>query len=189
MMNMNESATTWSKVAANIQGSLWTVLLQSDSASTNGVRKTINFTTRMGFLSTLLLSLASIITPLGLYESILVENTPQNTRFAYARDSSVFGVGTLPRPIEGFSRICGSFGPPVACPNSNSTIVSSIDADGFTISDEDVIDVRIPSDYMAYLQSGAQAMGATVSSIFDIGYRTYTYRTDTDFQTHNEGKK
>jgi hypothetical protein len=185
---MNESALTWSKVGANIQGSLWPTILRTDSTASNGVRMSIRLTTKLGILSTLFLSLASIITPLGLYESIAPGNAPQSVEFVYAKDSSVFGIGTLPRPAEGFNRNCGYAGP-VACPGSNSTINSNVNSTGIFISDEDIISIEIPSDYMVYLQSGARAIGQTVSSIFDIGYRTYSYSTDVQLNTTNDGKK
>ena len=143
----------------------------------------------MGVLSTLLLSLASIITPLGLYESIAANSGLENVEFAYAKDGSVFGVGTLPRPAEGHSRVCGGFGGPVACPYSGSTIESSRNATGITISDDDVINVTLDPEYMAYLQSGATSIGPMVSSVFDIDYRTYTYTTDVQLATKNGGKK
>ncbi|KIV99780.1 uncharacterized protein PV09_08586 [Verruconis gallopava] len=189
ILNPTESAATWSRAAAQLQGSLWPTILRTDSTTNHNVRAGVRFTTKLRLLTALLLSLASIITPLGLYESIVASSSTELTPFAYAKDASVFGNGTLPRPAEGFSRLCGSFGPPIACPNSNSTIVSNVNSTGFTISDEDVINVSIPSDYMAYLQSGAQAIGQTVSSVFDIGYRTYTYATDTQLKTINQGKK
>lgn len=188
LMNMNEPAASWTKLAAQIQGSLWPTILQSDSTTTNGVKLSIRFAGGMGTISTLLLSLASIITPLGLYESIAANNRQENVVFAYAKDTSVFGTGTLPRPAEGFSRVCGSFGPQ-ACPYSSSVIQSSRNETGIVISDEDVISVDIDPGYMAYLQSGAKAIGPMVSSIFDIGYRTYTYSTDVRLSTINEGKK
>jgi hypothetical protein len=189
MLNMNESAVTWSKVTPHLQASFWPTILRTDSTATNGVRMGIRFSLKMGTLSALLLSLASIITPLGLYESIAPEGAPQNVEFDYSKDSSVFGVGTLPRPAEGFSRVCGGFGGPVACPGSNSTVLSNHNSTGIYISGDDVISVTVPSDYMAYLQSGTQAIGQTVSSIFDIGYRTYSYNTDVNLNTTNDGKR
>ena len=188
LTNMNESAATWTKVAASIQSSLWPTLLRSDSTVSDGVKMSIRFTTKLGTLSTLLLSLASIITPLGLYEAIVANPSLDNVEFAYARDSSVFGVGTLPRPAEGHSRVCGSIGP-AACPNSGSVIESSRNETGIFISDQDVINVNLDPKYVAYLQSGAKAIGPMVSSIFDIDFRTYTYKTDARLATTNGGKK
>ena len=188
LMDMNEPATTWTKVAVNIQSSLWPTILRSDSTTSDGVSPGIRAVAKMGALSTLLLSLASMITPLGLYESIAMNSRMENVEFSYAKDTSVFGDGTLPRPAEGLSRLCGAF-QPVACPESGSTIVSSANSTGFTVSDRDVIRIDVPSGYKTYLTSGFKTIGPMVASMFDIGYRTYSYSTDVRQGTINGGKK
>lgn len=187
-LNLSETAATWSRVSASLQSSFWPFVLRTDSTAARGVRLSIRLTTKLGTVSALLLSLASFITPLGLYETIAPNSILQDTAFSYAKDSSVFGDGTLPRPSEGFNRICG-FASPVACPSSDSSIVSVTNSTGIFTSDDDIISISIPSDIKAYLESGVQAIGQTVSSIFDIGYRSYSFYTDVRFNTTNNGKK
>jgi hypothetical protein len=189
LMNMNDTAGSWTRVAAHIQGSLWATFLRSDSTTSTSVKMSLRFTSKMGTLSTLFLSLASIITPLGLYESIAAGKGQEDVEFFYAKDASVFGAGTLPRPAEGLSRLCGGVLGPAACPYSGSIIESTRNSTGIVVSDQDVISVDIDPNYMAYLSSGAAANGPMVSSMFDIEYRTYNYKTDVRQGTANEGQK
>lgn len=61
--------------------------------------------TKMSTLTAVLLAVASVVTPLGLYDSISPGTVLEMVPFEYVKDGSVFGIGTLPQPLEGISRM------------------------------------------------------------------------------------
>jgi hypothetical protein len=124
-------------------------------------------------------TVAAIVTPLGLYETIAPDKGLTPIDFHYARDTSALGAGTAPRPSLGFSRICR--GGDLACPNSGQDVkvVNVTGSGGFIMSGADApygYDTRIPRRYFDYLESGVSGstLNRSVSSTFDIQWRTWT---------------
>ncbi|KAI9374120.1 hypothetical protein BJX61DRAFT_532594 [Aspergillus egyptiacus] len=60
------SAVSWSSISRLLHSSYWPALLGSDSAALNGVPFRVLFFQYAGILSTMLVSLAAVVTPLGL---------------------------------------------------------------------------------------------------------------------------
>ena len=176
LYNGSSNSLDRSVIARNFQASYWPIILRTDSAASTGVRTSVVFTSRLSKGVALLVSVASIVTPLGLYESISPSTSVKQYEFRYATDPSVFGEATPSRPVEGFSRVCGDF-VPVACPNSGNKI--TVTRNSTTISaDTDAISVKIPANITDFFQSGPSELGQTVSSIFDLQWRKYTYNTE-----------
>lgn len=131
---------------------------------------------------------AAIVTPIGLYESIVEDGAPtQGVSFHYVKDPSDFGNGTRPRVDLPWSRICIASGyplgswadSPVECPNSfsNVTIFSN------RIGDYPIVhklDSHVPQYVIDAFQSGLENMEDSVSSIFDIQARSYTWQVTSD---------
>ncbi|KFY38278.1 hypothetical protein V495_06665 [Pseudogymnoascus sp. VKM F-4514 (FW-929)] len=160
---------TWSVLGRYLHSTFWPTILSTDAAADTGVRRRVF---RTGWIQTIVLTLVSvtsIVTPLGLYNSVEPPKSHTNAPFTYTADNSAFGYGTPPRSDAPFTRLCelGS----VACPGIASTEncttkglaqVCTIDYDG-----------RIPDDLKALFGDGPSSFGATVSSIFDIQWRSY----------------
>lgn len=126
-------------------------------------------------MSTALITVAGIVTPIGLYETILASNSPTPSSFHYIPDPSQFGYGTLPRIDLPWSRLCG-FSDPVECPNSFSEINYMTNATGEYYSVQSH-NTQVPQYVIDAFQSGVTsgAVNRTVSSLFDIQSRYYTW--------------
>ena len=136
----------------------------------------------------ILVAIAAIVTPMGLYESILASNTPTPSTFHYVRDGSPFGQLMPTRANLPWTRICGGF-VPVACPNSFSNVTTTYDDTGIT-ADVDNYDTRVPTYVIDAFQSGLQAFNKSVSSVFDIEARYYSWmpgRKSSDPTAPNNG--
>lgn len=104
--------------------------------------------------------------------------TPQV--FHYIDDFSPLGYGTPPRVDLPWSRRCGNFGP-INCPGSNNNITTFQNATG-VYSQGDWYDSRVPKNLTDLFQSGLATMSRSVSSIFDIQYRSYTWSQIDDYE-------
>jgi hypothetical protein len=68
-------------------------LLRSDTAGFQGVRGTVKAITTFQIFLFLLVSIASIVTPLGLYETIAPQDGLQEVLFHYVKDNTSLGIG------------------------------------------------------------------------------------------------
>jgi hypothetical protein len=72
----------------------------------------------------------------------------------------------------GLSRFCSYFRP-AACPWSNNTIVERINSTDYEADIVDGYDRRIPANITEIYSAGFSKLPKTVSSVFDIQWRTY----------------
>lgn len=129
-----------------LHASRWPTLLAADSASTRGVPKTIVFITRLKIVFASLIAIAAVVTPLGLYQTIVEDSESTNVKLHYIKDRSNFGLGTSPRVnLPFYYNLQGSF-------------------------------PRIPQHVIDVFQSGLENMQESVSSVFDIEARTYKWQ-------------
>ncbi|KAL5315720.1 hypothetical protein ACEPPN_016590 [Leptodophora sp. 'Broadleaf-Isolate-01'] len=178
------SAATWTVAASALHRSYWPSLLQADDAKNHGVRKDIIFLTYFISFMGALIAIAGIITPLGLYETLVPTDNVQ-TPFQYLKDSSPFGYGTPPRSNLTFNRKCGDFGP-LPCPYSNTIIVNVFDQSGNgTVDMPYGYNASIP-DIVTEIYSSGVGNNTTISNYFDIQYRRYQSTVD---PTVNNGSK
>jgi hypothetical protein len=131
-----------------------------------------------------LIAVAAIVTPLGLYEGIEPGGDPAPQTFHYIQDLSTFGFGTPPRTNETgvWARICG-FNLPYVCPNSPNKLFEFENVTGRYIStgDDGWYDSRIPQRVVEVFDSGLVNFGPSVSGPWDIQYRSYSKSAlDTD---------
>ena len=63
------------------------------------------------------MAVAAIVTPLGLYNSIVPSKTLQSVAFTYMQDSGPMGYGTPAPSNLGFTRSCDNY-LPVQCPGT-----------------------------------------------------------------------
>lgn len=143
--------------------------MHSDTAATKHVALCVTIATYFGIFAAALVAIAAVITPLGLYDEIATGNR-DTVAFTYVQDTSPLGYGTPPRTELGFSRICqGQF--PVLCPGTNFTLVAG--ARPYTqMYAPDGYNTSIPRDYQNIWGSGLSSRSTTISSIFDIQYRS-----------------
>ncbi|RJE25969.1 hypothetical protein PHISCL_01654 [Aspergillus sclerotialis] len=170
-------AITWSVVGQFLQSSLWPVILSADSSATTGVPKRIIVVTRLKTLLAVLIAIAAVVTPMGLYERIIASDSPTPSAFHYVEDGSTFGLGTPPRTDLPFSRFCGAMHL-VACPNSFSNVTTFSNATGDYYHVENY-DTRVPQYVIHAFQSGLSAFNKSVSSVFDIQSRYYSWSRKT----------
>lgn len=134
----------------------------------------------------ILITIAGIITPLGLYEEF-VSSRATDTPFQYSKDISAFGYGTPPRINLSFSRQCFDALGLAPCPFSASVPVVAIAP--FSLSNASILtnytwpygyDVNVPQILMDIYTSGT-GNNTTISNFFDIQYRQYSSVSNLDF--------
>ncbi|PGH06744.1 hypothetical protein GX51_02185 [Blastomyces parvus] len=163
------SLVTWSVLGRFLQSTPWPTLLNVDTVATTGVKRRVNVVSWLLTVAVALVAVASIVTPLGLYESIEPSNDDENSPFQYMKDTSAFGYGTPPRPDGFFSRYCGT---EYQCPGS--IVEKKCEKIGLLENCTSKIDITLPESFIAPLRDGATKFSQSVSSIFDIQWRTYT---------------
>ena len=177
-----------STVGRFLHASYWPSILRTDSAAGRGVRWSVALLTYSKLLTAILIGIAAVVTPLGLYEDITENRGVVLPAFHYVKDNSDFGYATPPRATTDWSRICGAFGP-VACPGTLSNITSFTNRTGSYWS-LDWYDVMVPQARVEMFQSGLSKFSKSVSSFFDIQWRTYTWslqRDKTNSVQYNNG--
>ncbi|KAI3318471.1 hypothetical protein HD806DRAFT_511740 [Xylariaceae sp. AK1471] len=168
--NITATAVSWSAIGRFIQSSLWPQLLQTNSAGTFSVAPSVSSISFLRTFSAALLGVAATVTPLGLHESIVPSHDRGPQTFHYIKDPSPIGFGTPPQTNTTWSRICGYLYP-VVCPNSANNLTTTKNATGIYIKG-DGYDSHIAPNVVDIFQSGASILGPSVSSIFDIKYRS-----------------
>ena len=129
-------------------------------------------------VSGLLIAVAGIVTPLGLYEDVTSDGTSM-LPFIYAEDPGPFGYAKVPRSNLGFNRRCGGGFVPYPCPGVNDPYERIDDANGTTtISMDYGWNGGIPQDRFDYFQSGLSRNSNTISSLWDIEWRNYNYNQE-----------
>lgn len=116
-MGSSESATTWSAATRLLHSSLWPTLLRTESSLSKGADILISIITKSFFLIGFLVSISSVITPLGLHNGPGIHGKFTEKPAFYIADSSPVGLATPPRAEFNYGRICG----PSACPGNENT--------------------------------------------------------------------
>lgn len=117
------------------------------------------------------MSITSIVTPLGLYDVVKPASSQTNAPFGYIRDPSAFGYGTPPRSDAPFTRVCGDIACPGTVAEQNCTKM------GLGEVCSSVYDALIPDDLKGIFRDGPSSFSDSVSSIFDIQWRSYRNST------------
>nr|CEG04360.1 unnamed protein product [Fusarium clavum] len=170
-----ETAGTWTTAGRVLQSSLWPTLLRADSTQSKGVRRSISFMTSMVPLIALLISLAGVITPLGLYEQDENANESTSATFQYAKDSSTFLQGTSPRDNKTFTRICNYSPMCIApCPYTSDVTIVSSDSLQSNCTVLYGTNTTVPNILHDIYMSGTSKLRTTISNYFDIQWRQLT---------------
>ncbi|KAH6666926.1 hypothetical protein B0J14DRAFT_192364 [Halenospora varia] len=172
LLQDKNTASTWTVAGSALQNSIWPTLLRSDSTLSHGVRKDIWFMSNFITFMALLIGLAGIVTPLGLYQTLVEEKNVQ-TPFKYLSDESPFGVGTPPRSNYSLTRSC--LGPQMLnpCPFTDTVSIGVLDSTGKGTFDFPYgYDINVPPVLKEIYSSGT-GDDTTVSNYFDIQWRRY----------------
>lgn len=163
---------TWlrSVLGRFLHTSPWPTLLHTDTGVVAGVKRRIVAASLSLTLGLGLVSVASIVTPLGVYGT---EDSTENVHFSYIKDESAFGYGTPPRSGAYFTRDCDT--DPV-CPGNRINRACHKVGRGTKCTSEQ--DVRIPEEFVSLFRDGAASFSPSVSSIFDMEWRTYMNLAD-----------
>ncbi|WQF90433.1 hypothetical protein CDEST_15447 [Colletotrichum destructivum] len=134
LLRDTETVATWNIASRVLQRTWWPTILASDSVLTHGARFKITLVSWAVPGVAVLIAIAGIVTPLGLYEQLEILDTRVGS-FAYVRDLSSFGSATSQRGVHDFSRICswgqskfedGDFNfSPAPCPYSGNSVIVS----------------------------------------------------------------
>lgn len=129
----------------------------------------------------LLVSIAGVVTPLGLYERDELGDEEISTAFSYVRDSSAFFMGTSPRDNDKpFSRTCtltvGGLNSACAipCPYSSDVAVVEVKGTSYTCPSPRGFNLTVPNILREIYTSGTSAQRTTLSNYFDIEWRQLT---------------
>jgi hypothetical protein len=120
-----------------------------------------------------LIPIAATVTPLGLYQTIIASNSPTPSEFHYIVDNSAFGHGIPPRVDLPWTRLCGA-NQAYPCPNSFSNFTFFTNASGPFVNFWNY-DSSIPQYVMDAFESGLPGLSPSISSIFDIQSRSYSW--------------
>ncbi|KAF2192809.1 hypothetical protein K469DRAFT_746140 [Zopfia rhizophila CBS 207.26] len=186
LLKKENTAATWSVVGRTLHASHWPSILRTESAGVQGVRGSVRLIALLEVLLLFLISVASIVTPLGLYETVVPERDLTEETFDYAEDFTPMGNGTLPRRNDmGLSRVCWGIKPNV-CPWSNTTLIESRNSTTYTADLPNGYDVRIPKNLTEIYSAGFSKLDKSVSSMFDIQWRTYKKVLKDKFMQENQ---
>lgn len=170
-----ETAATWTIASRFLQSSLWPPLLQADSSKTVGVRRTVSWMTLSVPLIAILISVAGVVTPLGLYEVDEPANAHEWASFEYVKDSSPFALGTSPRKGASFTRTCSMLaGCFVPCPYTTDVLIFSTDGLSSNCSTPYETNATVPQIVNDIYMSGTKKRKTTISNYFDIEWRQLT---------------
>jgi hypothetical protein len=131
----------------------------------------------------ILISVAGIVTPLGLGQQI-IEMPSVKGDFEYVADTGPYYFGTSPRGAN-FSRYCWQGFRSVACPFSNTEIITlSENKTGATWDIPDGYNVTIPDTLVEIFSSGTPGRRTTVSNLFDIEWRQLSTKRSKEVGTN-----
>lgn len=111
ILGKEHNAVTWSVVQRSLLSSLWPWILRTDASAARSVNVGVRLLSILSRLGLLVIAIAAVVTPLGLYEAIVATSDNVSVPFSHLEDMSPMGMGTPARSDSPFTRGCGNFGP------------------------------------------------------------------------------
>ncbi|KAK0114757.1 hypothetical protein ONS95_014241 [Cadophora gregata] len=174
------TAISWSVISRFIQSTVWPSILSCDTAAgrREGVMTRVVFMSWLALISTLLLAVAGILTPIGLGEAIFLSGKTEAT-FLYAKDRSAFGGAAGSREQYSNSRTCNFGKSPCPGVRENDTVTVLAE-----MTDHGKMPVTFYQNYISEnitecFSSGSR--GSLISSPFEIQFRQF----DASSNEHN----
>lgn len=111
VVGTQHSAVTWSVVQRQLGNSVWPTFLGSDTAANRGVYPKVSGLALLRPIGVVLIAIAAVVTPLGLYDAVVPEKQMQEVLFTYLQDTGPMGYGTPPQGSDIYiNRECGGYG-------------------------------------------------------------------------------
>lgn len=170
---------TRSVVGRTLQSTHWPLLLGSDTAAREGVRRLVYFISAAIPGTLAVIAIASVVTPLGLYETFQPTGEKVLMPFHYAPDRTPMGYGTPERSALRYTRYCYNMYP-VNCPGSHNVINRPGNQPMRTYELPYGYNTSIAANVTDVFDSGRNQFEGTVSSIWDIQWRSYVTTMDHD---------
>lgn len=104
LMKNGQTSKTWSVFSRLLQRPIWSFLLANDTANSKMVKKSIGWATRFATVTGVLITLAGIITPLGLYNT--KSSIVQMMRLNAVNDVGLLSRAIMNRESYDEARIC-----------------------------------------------------------------------------------
>ena len=171
------NSVTWGVAQREIARSLWPTLTRADSVATQGVDSKVKALSWTRLLVLTIISIAAIVTPLGLYDLVAPSNTFTLATFLYAEDPGAFGSATLARDDLSFTRWCGFY---EVCPGMHGTVYANTTSNDSSVLWHYEYDTSLPASIGEIYQSGLATRSRTLSSFFDLEWRRYSYYQGTE---------
>ena len=173
LLGDKNTAATWTVTGRAFQQSYWPLFLRADSFYSRGIPTRVALLSWITTLMGVLIALAGVVTPLGLYETLEPGKDTQG-QFQYLADSSSFGLGTPPRSNYSFSRLCfGILGEAKPCPFADTVEIVTLFANGSAEFEYPYgYDLNVPDKLITTFSSGT-GNDTTISNFFDIQWRQY----------------
>ncbi|KAL0941986.1 uncharacterized protein CTRU02_204749 [Colletotrichum truncatum] len=179
LLGDTETAATWNIASRLFQRTWWPTILQSDSVLTHGARLKISLISWSVPIISILIGVAGVVTPLGLYEELDTLDSKLGA-FSYVKDTGPFGDGTSPRGVYDFSRICywghGVLQGPAPCPHSGNSVIVTGSNGTFNYSMPNGYTSKVGPVVKEIFSSGTKGQ-TTISNFFDIEYRQISTRS------------
>lgn len=91
------SAVTWSVVGRELQSSNWPLFLRTETSASTDIPWSVGMLCWLQKLAWVLVTVAGIVTPLGLRSEIQLDPSPRAVEFRPVHDTGPVGRGTPPR--------------------------------------------------------------------------------------------
>ncbi|EGE81766.1 hypothetical protein BDDG_04709 [Blastomyces dermatitidis ATCC 18188] len=176
LLREENTAATWTQVARALHSTYWPTFVGADTVTSGPVSRVVQLEALMRPLVLGVIAIAAIVTPLGLYDAIVPAESKTFHPFQYTQDHSSFGFGTPPRTDLGFNRFCGNMGH-TKCPGSDVVIETHRNGSQYFPYG---YDARISPKIKEMYQSGLKSLPPTVSSLWDIEWRSYGIGREND---------
>ncbi|KIX09020.1 uncharacterized protein Z518_00098 [Rhinocladiella mackenziei CBS 650.93] len=178
------SAVTWGILQRSLAGTDWPAILQTDSTGQRTADTRIRLLNLLYVATTVLLAIAAVTTPAGLFDEFRYATASTMTDFGTARDSSVFGQVSK-QTNDAPWRICSDYWQgndsimmDVQCPGDSQTYTVIQNASGlYQDWDGPTHYVTVDPSRVEIYHSGLAGISKTVSSFFDIQARRVIYST------------
>ncbi|KAH8812938.1 hypothetical protein F5884DRAFT_318929 [Xylogone sp. PMI_703] len=174
ILSESYNAATWSVLGRLLNNSKWPYILRSDSVTKRKVSKRVLIPSAISSFGLLFLGIVSSVTPLGLSSSIS-QVAPQLVAFQYIQDDSPIGQATTSHADYATNRLCGYF-IQLNCPGNAAgytTFENSTGWYGIANTPDAYISSTIASNITEAFTSATSDPGNTISSVFDIQYRSF----------------
>jgi hypothetical protein len=160
-----------------ISTTIWPHVVRADAVNTRHTPTRIRIINLAATIGAVLLIVASVATPLGLYDEIVPRGS-QMVEFQYVKDPGPFGRVTMPRPDTWFTRYC-EHGLHINCPGQYQGVYMEEIEPGHwesQLTDENsTINVTIPANFTTMFSSATSSQGDTRAGMFDMQFRRWNF--------------